>query len=72
MILRKDSSVASVCNDAHLDVDVAEGDAAQQRTLPLVVEHAQAVRAALAAVHEQVVQRPRPQRHVALRSSRSA
>ena len=40
---------------------VAEGDAAQQRAGRAVVEHAQAVRARLARVHEQVVQRAGPQ-----------
>ena len=45
----------------HLHQHVAEGDAAQQRAGRAVVEDAQAVRARLPRVHEQVVQRPRAQ-----------
>ena len=47
-----------------LHQDIPEGDAAQERAGCAVVEHAQAVRAGLARVHEQVVQRPRLQPHI--------
>ena len=47
-----------------LHQDIPEGDAAQERAGCAVVEHAQAVRAGLARVHEKVIQRPRLQPHI--------
>ena len=44
--------------------DIPEGDAAQERPGRAVVKHAQAVRAGLARVHEQIVQRPRLEPHI--------
>ena len=56
---KADAAVAPVV----LHHDVTERDAAQQRARSPVVKHAQAVRACLTRVHEQVVQRARAQYH---------
>lgn len=55
-----DAAVAPVV----LHEDVTERDAPQQRSGSPVVKHAKAVRARLARVHEQIVQRPRAQPHI--------
>ena len=47
-----------------LHQDVPEGDTAQERAGRAVVKHAQAVRAGLPRVHEQVIERPRLQPHI--------
>ena len=62
--MRKNTSSA-----ANLHVDVAEGDAAEQGALLVVVKDAKAIGANLGAVHEQVIQRPSAQRHPALRDA---